>query len=176
MIDEHTFNKLKEFDHYSSWAVWKPCFKGPKSGIDDKSVFDDHDLLSKLNADYVFVGLNASKLMGGSWLNFHSNHRGSNDYKLRYVLSDTRFWGSYLTDIFKNDDPKNPTIEPNSKKFLEELSQEQIDRSIAQLRREISILGNPTIIAIGNDASRFLSKNMQEQEIYKITHYSYRVS
>lgn len=59
----------------------------------------------------MFVGLNRSgKPKDGNaekkpdkpkdpWFNFHA---GRNDFKLRYALQGTRYWGSYITDAIKD--------------------------------------------------------------------------
>lgn len=39
----------------------------------------------------------------GSWANFHSDdNKRQNDFKLRYALMDTPYWGSYITDVIKS--------------------------------------------------------------------------
>ena len=38
----------------------------------------------------------------GVWSNFHSDdNKRQNDYKLRFALMGTHFWGSYITDVIK---------------------------------------------------------------------------
>ena len=60
---------------------------------------------NKLNDKYVFVALNWAGTHGVQedkpWKNFHSSYPYQNDFKLRYALMDTPFWGSYITDIIK---------------------------------------------------------------------------
>lgn len=90
MISKHVFDELSKFGQFSSWAIWAPAGDKPKQYTDDMRVFDDPDLLSKLNSDYIFVGLNASRPLEGStvqlWNNFHSPDPRQNDYKLRYAF------------------------------------------------------------------------------------------
>lgn len=161
-----------EFKDWSSWAVWAPAGTTVKSNIGITDFFNDADLLSLLNSEYMFVGLNASRQVTGPWSNFHSDHKNQNDFKLRFAFQETRFWGSYLTDIFKGDG----TIETNSSKFLDSITDEMIIKAIGDLRKEIAILENPKVIAFGNDAFKILSKNIDGIEIIKIRHYSDYIS
>lgn len=172
MIDSATFNRLREFEDWSSWAIWAPAGATVKSNTEITSIFDDENLLSKLNDKYIFVGLNASRQVNNPWSNFHSQHRGQNDYKLRFAFQGTRFWGSYLTDVFKG----NEMVEKNSNKFLRSVTDEMVYDAIQVLEKEIAILRNPTIIAFGDDVFRILSKNLDEIDILKIRHYSSFIS
>ncbi|MBQ1904737.1 MAG: hypothetical protein II168_10265, partial [Ruminococcus sp.] len=109
MINQNIYNELKErYWNVSSWTIWsQPIDNRPKSNMGSLDVFDDLDLLNKLNTRFVFVGLNGSGVHEGfynpnkPWHNFHSDNPRGNDYKLRYALNATPFWGSYITDIIK---------------------------------------------------------------------------
>ncbi|MDP6484140.1 MAG: hypothetical protein QGH70_09895, partial [Nitrospinota bacterium] len=67
----------------------------------DISFLDDpnDDILAMLDPNTVLVGLNISGTIERPFGNFHSDNSKAQDYKLRYALRDTRFWGGYLTDI-----------------------------------------------------------------------------
>lgn len=106
MIVINRYNNLKEkFGHTSSWTIWKEAGSTPKSNTDDMSIFDDENICDILNDKQVFVALNGSSTHGKQedrpWKNFHSSYRYQHDYKLRYALVNTKFWGSYITDIIK---------------------------------------------------------------------------
>lgn len=113
MISQENYDILKEkYGDASSWAVWNTDYADskPSHNINDLSVFDSPNL-SELNTGFVFVGLNRSgKPKNGNaekkpdkpkdpWFNFHA---GRNDFKLRYALQGTRYWGSYITDAIKD--------------------------------------------------------------------------
>lgn len=106
MIDIERYNKLKEiFGNTSSWTMWKEVGSKAKSNTGDMSIFEDKNICDVLNDNYVFVALNPSKELvkqkNKPWTNFHSNSPSRTDFKLRYALTKTKFWGSYITDIIK---------------------------------------------------------------------------
>lgn len=178
MIDVRRYNKLKEkCSKYSSWAIWKDAGEKPKSNTDDMSVFDDDtNICKKLNDKYVFVGLNVSRTPENEpWKNFHSSDSRQNDFKLRYALKDTKFWGSYITDIIKNhEEVKSTTVQEDLKK-----DPKIIEKHINAFKEELSVLSDkqPIIIAMGNATYNILKKNLDDGYcIVKIWHYSYRVS
>ena len=128
---------------------------------------------------YVFVGLNASSTHGiqqtKAWINFHSSYRYQNDYKLRYALMETRFWGSYITDVIKH------YPEVDSAKVMKYLKQHNdvIENNINDFKREIAILSKnkPILIAIGTDSFNILNAYLSnEYKIVKIPHYSMHIS
>ena len=47
--------------------------------------------------------------------NFHPLHKAAHDYKTRYALQDTQFWGAYMTDIIKDFEE---VVGSNVKKYL----------------------------------------------------------
>ena len=110
MISQKVYDELnKRYSDVASWAVWSPVGEKHKSNTGDMTVFDNKDLLSVLKADVVFVGLNASVHeeredgYTGSWRMFHSDdNKRQRDFKLRFALKDTPYWGSYMTDIVNN--------------------------------------------------------------------------
>jgi len=180
MIEIDRYNKLKEkYGHTSSWTIWKEEDSTPKSNTGDMSVFNDDNLCSILHDDYVFVGLNGSSTHGTqeniSWKNFHSDYSGQNDFKLRYALKDTNFWGCYITDVIKD------YFEVDSEKVMKYLKDNPdiISKNIEILRNELEILSDkkPVLIAIGNDSYNILNRYLKEEyKILKIMHYSNWIS
>ena len=111
MINQEKFEFiLEKYGHYASWAIWADVGEKPKSNIGDLSVFDiNHNpgLLEQLNPDVIFVGLNVSRgLMEDPLANFHDARPEAMDFKIRYALRGSPFWGAYMTDIIKDFDQK----------------------------------------------------------------------
>ena len=104
------YEQIKEkYGWCASWAIWKriDTKKKAKYGMDDITSFDnvrDQTSISKLNPNIVLVGLNISGkgLVKRPFSNFHPTHTTAHDYKIRYALQDTQFWGAYMTDIIKD--------------------------------------------------------------------------
>ena len=145
------------------------------------TVFEDKNICNKLNDKYVFVGLNGSSTHGNlgdkAWHNFHSTYKYQRDYKLRYALTDTKFWGSYITDIIKVfDGDREESKEVNSKRLMFKLKKHPkvVDENIKIFKNEISILSDkkPILISIGNDSYKILKKYLGGYDIHKIKHYS----
>ena len=183
MITKKQYETMKEeFGNVSSWAVWSPQIDTPKSGVGDLSVFERKDLLDILNPDYIFVGLNCSSThvsKEGSpavriWGNFHStDNRRQHDYKLRYALQDTPYWGGYITDIIKHH------AEVDSSKVSRFLNShpEVVSENIALFEREIEILGtNPVLVALGDKVNEILTTYVEKKyKIVKVKHYSFTI-
>ena len=177
MIEIERYNKLKEkYGHVSSWTIWREKGKKAKSNTDGMTIFEDEDICYKLNDKYVFVALNWSGTHGVQedkpWKNFHSSYSSQNDYRLRYVLCETQFWGSYITDIIK----EYPELD--SKKVVREIRKGniKIEDHINKFKEELKILSDerPILIALGNYSFNILQDNLQDEyELYKITHYSH---
>jgi len=56
-----TFNYLKrKHGNHSSWAVWEEETNGPKSNMDDLSIFENEKILEFLNPKIILVPLNFS--------------------------------------------------------------------------------------------------------------------
>lgn len=176
MIDKKSYDELKKsFGHVSSWAIWSLPAERAKSNTGNMSVFkDENALINILNPNYVFVGLNASEVENKNiepWSCFHSTSPRQNDYKLRYALMNTEYWGSYITDIIKEFPKtasgevakyikKNPLVlEKNQKKFLD----------------EISLLGKkPVLVAMGKQPFKYIkSFEALGYKVLQIPHYSY---
>lgn len=167
------YEKLKEkFAKYSSWALWA---KNDKDAIGDWSVLTDENILSNANTNYVFVGLNAAEHERGEelvpWYNFHSRDSKQKDYKLCAALQDTKYWGSYITDIIKGyectDSAKvKAFVKNNPQKYEEQLE---------NFKEEIKLLAGenkPVLIAMGKVAYSLLRPLKKEYQIIRIPHYS----
>ena len=170
------FKKITEkYGNMSSWAVWKRIEEDqpPKKGMGDISFFENPSkkLLKTLNPNIVLVSLNISKGIPRVFGNWHPDYSSAQDYKLRYALQDTPFWGSYMTDIIKN----HP--EMDSKKLIDDLkktpglAQKNIDNFIQELK-DIGAK-NPILIAQGGATFKILKKYLKDKyRIFKVTHYS----
>lgn len=178
MLDKNTYDILKtKFGNVASWAIWSLPNDTPKSNTGDMTVFEDENLLKKLNTNYVFVGLNASEVENKniiSWSSFHSTNPSQNDYKLRYALmGEDKYWGSYITDLIKNF-PKTDSTEVV--KYMKR-NPEEFEKHITTFLNEISLIGTPTLIAMGS-ATYSLLKPLSKKGfiIKKITHYAHRIN
>jgi hypothetical protein len=178
MISKEKFDEIKaKYGHYASWGVWAEEGVRPKDNAGDISVLDpnlNRQLLDTLNPNVVLVGLNISGRIERSLGNFHSPSPSAQDYKIRFALKNTPFWGAYITDVIKDFEQKcsgkmveflrnNPEFEKeNIKTFLEELD----------------VLGvtNPKIIAFGGDAYRSLKRHLPDHDINKVYHYSHFIN
>ena len=180
MIDIERYNNLKEkYGACSSWTIWKEAGPTPKSYTGDMSIFNDANICDKLNDKYVFIGLNGSSTHGKQeivpWKNFHSDYKGQNDFKLRYALKNTPFWGSYITDIIK----KYHDVDSNNVMNYLKKNPDIVDKNIMIFEEELSILSDekPVLIAMGNNAHDIVSNHFgKKYRVFKITHYSHFIS
>lgn len=200
-IKQNDYIKLKKcYGIYGSWAIWEEPEEGkPASNTSKIELFnDDFKFLKDLNNNYVFVGLNWSK---GSrpdvWSNFHSNHRGQNDYKLRYALqiANGEYRGSYITDIIKDFvDPISTNVLSAYKKVKKDRNNEMIVKNREWFLEEWDLLGKnkngekPIVVAMGNatkdilidmfrNAKTELGKGVDYPKIIiEIPHYAKRVN
>ena len=178
MMDLEKFNFIKKkYGQVASWAVWKEVGETPKSNMGDLNILDPQqnpNLLSQLNPNVVFVGLNTSKDISGlePFSNFHPTNPFANDYKTRYALKDTELWGGYMTDIIKkHEELHSLSVVKHLRKYPE-----VVDENIETFRKELKDLGtkNPTIIAFGNAAYSILTRHLKDEyKILKVYHYSY---
>ena len=178
MITREKFDSIKEkYGRVASWAIWAHEDEEPKSNMGDLTVLDpeiNKNLLSELNPNVVLVGLNFSEDVNHKpFENFHAGGKFT-DFKTRYALRDSPYWGGYMTDIMK-DYP-----EKESDKIAEYL---KIDKALEQsniesFRQELRDIGaeKPTLVAFGNAVYDILKRNLPEFEIVKITHYAHFVS
>jgi len=181
MISREKFDLIKKkYGKHASWAVWaEPDVEKPKSNMGDLTVLDpeiNKDLLSQLNPNVVLVALNFSR---GSveypFGNFHSNNPVATDYKTRFALRDTPFWGAYMTDIIKDYDDKESgnvvSFLRNNKSF----EKENVESFLQELR-DIGA-AKPILVAFGNAVFDILKRNLNQQfEITKIPHYAHYIS
>jgi hypothetical protein len=175
MIDRAQFELIKmKYGHYASWAIWADQGEKPKDNVGDLSVFDIESnvgLLYQLNPSIILVGLNISRRIEVPLANFHDARSQAMDYKIRYALKGSPFWGAYMTDIIKDFEQKvsgklmsylrtnKPFEDKNVKIFCEEMKDLRID--------------NLTIVAFGRDAYTILDRNFKNKfKIFKIPHYS----
>ena len=159
----------KKYGKSASWAVWAEEGKTPKSNISDLSIFNDNRIIKILNPNYVFVGLNPSiqDVDKDIWHNFHSKDtKRQNDYKLRYALKNTKFWGAYLTDLASN------VKETNSNKVFVS------DKNVKKFKEEIALLGTkPVLIAMGDKVYKALTRYFKDDfTIIGIKHFSCYIS
>lgn len=179
MISNECYETMKKnYGKVASWAVWAEQGATPKSNVGDLSVFERSDILNIINPGYVFVGLNVAGtgevLDLPIWSNFHSDYHTHNDYKLRYALKGTPYWGAYITDIIKRHSDSNGE---DVMKFLKN-NPDVLRDNIRSFKEEIRCLGTkPVLIAMGGKAHRILSENLNaEYTIVPIKHYSYTIS
>ena len=115
-ISQEKFQEIRSlYGHVSSWAIWKDKDDNgkEKSNVSDITLFNTTNDL--LNQNIVFVGLNISKKILIPFSNFHSISSRSHDYKIRYAVKNTRFYGAYMTDIIKDFEEK---VSGNVMKFI----------------------------------------------------------
>src|SRR5688572_14212356 len=110
MISIEKFVEIRErFGHFASWAIWADEGMKPKSNIGDLSVLNPDEnpkLLSALHANAILLGLNISRRIERPLGNFHDTRSKATDYRIRYALKGTSYWGSYMTDIIKDFEEK----------------------------------------------------------------------
>ena len=176
MLTAERFNLIrKEYGYWASWAVWAEEGDTPKSNIGDLAVFDVESnpaVLDELNPNIILVGLNISRGSIKNPLgNFHDRRKEAMDYKIRFALKDTPFWGAYMTDVIKDFNQKE------SGKVAQYLRKNRSfeKTNIDILMNEINALGvtNPTIVAFGNEAHSILLRNLKDEyQVIKLSHYS----
>lgn len=179
-VNLETFNKIKNlYGDCGSWAVWSEEDSTPKSNVGDLSILDpqlNRNLLSLLKPQYVFVGLNFSTVDNIIPLsNFHSSSSKAQDYKIRFALKNTIYWGSYMTDIIKNFEEKHSSVMMEALKKDQTLESKNIEIFINEL--ENLNVTNKQIIAFGNDTYKILKRNLSKKfNIKKIPHYAHFIS
>ncbi len=175
MISIETFIEIrKRFGHFASWAVWAEEGKNPKDNIDDLNVLDpcgNRNLLGTLHGNAILLGLNISRGIERPLGNFHDPRPMATDFKIRYALKGTSYWGSYMTDIIKDFEEK-----ASGKMMAFLRGNNDFERhNIRQLREEIDVLGvsNPLLVTFGKDAETIAKRNLgKEFEIVRIPHYA----
>ena len=181
MISKETYQMMKsKYGIVGSWAVWTPADSTPKSNTSDMSWLDNPNLLDVLDTGFVFVGRNWSthgdQTQGGklAWRNFHSSYSYQNDYKLRFALSDTKYWGSYMTDFIKF----YSEIDSSKVKYYLKQNPEIITANTISFEEEIGYLqAKPVLVAMGSDTYDLLQKNLgHKYRIVQIRNYAYYIS
>jgi hypothetical protein len=161
--EKYSFIQSK-YGNVASWAVWK-------DGVGKSNMEFEKPDLSILNPNVVLVGLNISKPIEKPFANFHPEYLHANDYKLRYALKGTPFWGAYMTDIIKDFAEK---VSGNLMKYLKN-NKDFEKENIAAFEQELIHIGSdkPILIALGSDSYTILKRNLGDKyRIYKVTHYS----
>lgn len=179
MINWKTYEKLRdEFGYTSSWTIWDVPGNGnwkSKDGIGDlKSFVNEEELIKELNPNFIFVGLNPAAHDSAAhpvkhWENFHSgDKKRSQDYKLRYALLGSEYWGSFITDIFTG------IVDTNSSRTMKKATPSATIESINNILKIRELLGGTaTVVAIGVKSYSILkSKLPQGIKLKKITHYA----
>lgn len=182
MLSEENYNTMKDkYGSVGSWAIWRPAGDTPKSNTHDMSWVEDDDLLQVINTGFVFVGLNWSSTHGDQsqggtlpWVNYHSSYSYQNDYKLRYAVTGTRYWGFYITDIIK----LYAEVDSGKVKNYLRNHPEIVFRNVIKFEEEISLLGSsPVLVALGGDTYNILKKHLGHKfTIARIKHYSFTIS
>lgn len=173
-MTKEQFKMLKEkFGDYASFMIWKD-----EKHVNDISMFDDDNIAEKLNTKFVFVALNpagskaTNEEVAPAFKNFHSDYAYQKDFKLCYAAKDTKYWGSYITDLFKSFHLTD------SSKLNKELKDrpEDVEKDIEALREELAIINKDAIlIALGRKTEHYLKKLFKDEyEIRYVMHYSYR--
>ena len=178
LITKEKFYSVKEkYGRVASWAIWAHEDKEPKSNMGDLTVLDpeiNKNLLSELNPNVVLVALNFSEDVNHKpFENFHAGGKFQ-DYKTRYALRDSPYWGGYMTDIIKNHPEKKSG---ELKKYLE-THPDEVQSNVESFRQELRDIGveKPKLVAFGNDVYDILKRNLPEFEVVKIPHYAHFIS
>ena len=179
MIDLNTFKSVRtQFGHFASWALWADAGKNPKDNIADLSVLDptaNPVLLHTLHSNAILIGLNISRRIELPLGNFHDPRPMATDFKIRYALHDTPYWGAYMTDIIKDFEEK---ASGRMMRFLRSNKHFEED-NISHFRKEIEVLGctDPLLITFGKDADSVARRNLgHEYRIVRIPHYANYIS
>ena len=181
MISSENYELLKkQYGLVSSWAVWKRAGATPRSNTESMAWVEAPELLSILNTGFVFVGLNASSTHGNqgnhftkAWSNFHSGYSRQNDYKLRYALQDTKYWGSYITDIIK----RYPEVDSGKVDAFLRKHPEVVEENVIDFEKEISYLGDkPVLVALGGKSFNILNTYLSDKyKVVQVKHYSFTI-
>jgi len=174
-VTMETYNIIKEkYGTLSSWALWKePEDFRSKLGMEDISFFENpsEKTLELLNPNIVLVGLNISEKILRTFGNFHPDKTTAQDFKTRFALQGSMFWGAYMTDIIKSYEEK---ISGNLMKYL--TTNKHFEKeNVTKFEQELLDIGshNPILIAFGNDSYTILKRNLKDKyTLYKVPHYS----
>jgi len=173
MVTKEKFDYIKDkYGYWTSWAIWAEVGETPKSNVGDLSIFIGDKFLEILNPEVILVGLNISRGdVRYPLANFHDIRTEATDYKIRYALKDTPFWGGYMTDIIKDFNEKESgkmVAYLRTNKEFEESNVEIFKQELKDLESK-----DPTIVAFGNDAYSILIRNFKNQyRVLKVPHYA----
>lgn len=174
-ISLESYNTIKEkYGNISSWALWSDNVNiRSKLEMNTISFFENPTqiTLNILNPNIVLVGLNISEKIERVFGNFHPDKTNAQDYKTRFALHGTMFWGAYMTDIIKSYEEK---ISGNLMKYLSK-NKDFEKENIKLFEQELIDIGsqNTVIVAFGNDSYNILKRNLKDKyKIYKVPHYS----
>lgn len=175
MIRTETFAIIREqFGHFASWAVWADEGANPKDNIGDLRVLDpevDPAVLNTLHGEAILLGLNISRKIERPLGNFHDLRPEATDFKIRYALRGTQYWGCYMTDLIKDFEEK---ASGKMMSFLRS-NRDFESENIRRFRQEIDLLGvaNPLLVTFGRDAEKIAKRNLgSEFQIVQIPHYA----
>ena len=178
MITKEKFYFIKKkYSRVASWAIWAHEDEEPKSNMGDLTVLDpeiNKNLLSELNPNVVLVALNFSENVDHKpFENFHAGGKFQ-DYKTRYAIRDSSYWGGYMTDIIKNHPEKKSD---ELVKYLK-THPDEVQSNVESFRQELRDIGveKPKLVAFGNDVYDILKRNLPEFEVVKIPHYAHFIS
>ena len=178
MIEKDKFEKIKKLhSEYASWAIWADQGEKPKSNIGDLSVLDpkkNNQLLTTLKPEIIFVALNFSRggVIKKPFANFHDSNPRGTDFKIRYALKDTPYWGGYMTDIIKDH---SELVAANVHAHLAH-NPDVLHQNVENFKQELKDIGaeKPKLIAFGNVVHSILMNNLSDEfEIFSIRHYSH---
>ena len=170
-INNYEFIKAK-YGYCSSWAIWQEEGDTPKSNVGDISVLEPTpELLDILKPEIVLVGLNFSdRDVNIPLANFHDTSPKATDFKLRYALKNTPYWGGYMTDLIKNYKEKD------SSKLMSYLSKHKdfLEENINVFKEELIDLGveNKLLITLGKDAHKLMQKDFSGYKLMNVPHYA----
>jgi len=175
IISIDSYNKIKDkYGNISSWALWTEKVDiRSKKGMEDISFFENpsQSTLEVLNPNIILVGLNISEKIGRVFGNFHPDKTSAQDYKTRFALHGTMFWGAYMTDVIKSYEEK---IAGNLMKYLSKNKAFEME-NIKMFEQELLDINsqNTIIVAFGNDSYNILKRNLKDKyKLYKVPHYS----
>jgi len=179
-IDQKKFDFIKKkYAYCSSWAVWVDKWDKPKDNMGDLTILDtnkNQDLLKQLKPNIILCGLNISRGdIKYPLANFHDKRPEAMDFKIRYALKDSPYWGAYMTDIIKDFEQK---VSGKVTSYLRE-NRDFEKENVEKFKEEIYDLGvkNPLIIAFGDVTYNILYRNFKNiYKIIKIPHYSHFIS
>ena len=107
-------------------------------------------------------------------MNFHDSRPVANDFKIRFALEETPYWGAYMTDVFVG---LHQTDSSWVKSWIKR-DPVGVDEQIARLERELADIGavDPLLVAFGGVAYDVLRCCLgKKYRIVKVTHYAHQV-